>query len=223
VYAVGETLDCQSRENGRKALGRSGNPVKGTSFGRSPTVRLQNVDTDFTAAPQVARLITAYLSYDTDRRDWKDKTGIERVEAIRDYIQSDRSSWVREKTEGSRLIWNGATKEDHDSAVEASFQTPSSPPPQDQKEWRTFVVGLEQVGSPRCTNVLVPLPNAISLESCSSEHYYNYRLISYMLDKADEVPSLCTSLSQNHDFSQTNVGGVSDKKLFENPSWSGGS
>jgi hypothetical protein len=44
-----------------------------------------------------------------------------------------------------------------------------------------------------------------------------------MLDKVDEVPSLCTSLSQNHDFSQTNVGGVSDKKLFENPSWSGGS
>jgi len=60
-------------------------------------------------------------------------TGVERVEAIRKYLVSDASSWERLKDTGIRLIWNGATKEDHDNAEEESPEsnpeTPSDPPP----------------------------------------------------------------------------------------------
>ena len=64
------------------------------------------------AAPQVAGLIATYLSYST--KPWDDsKTGVERVKAIRDYVTSEHSSWVRASGSNIRVIWNGATKADH--------------------------------------------------------------------------------------------------------------
>ncbi|KAF2850900.1 hypothetical protein T440DRAFT_529503 [Plenodomus tracheiphilus IPT5] len=115
VYAPGESIESQSKFNGQRAKYKNGNPIAGTSL----------------SAPQVAGLIATYLSYHTDKRDWKDKTGVERVKEIRKYIQSDQSSWVRDKTNGIRLIWNGATKEDHDSTGDgddSDSDNPSIPP-----------------------------------------------------------------------------------------------
>jgi hypothetical protein len=135
VYAPGEDIDCQSKFNLAKAKDQYGNPLAGTSLCKSPTLCLKRCsDKDVIAAPQVAGIIATYLSYDTDKRDWKDKTGVERVKEIRKYIQSDQSSWVRDKPSDIRLIWNGATKEDHDSAGDGddsdskSRLSPPSPP-----------------------------------------------------------------------------------------------
>lgn len=133
MYAPGERIESQSKVNGQRAKDKDGNPIAGTSLCKSPTLCLKRCsDKDVIAAPQVAGIIATYLSYDTDKRDWKDKTGVERVKEIRKYIQSDQSSWVRDKTNGIRLIWNGATKEDHNIAGDGDDsdpETPSSPPP----------------------------------------------------------------------------------------------
>jgi hypothetical protein len=71
----------------------------------------------------VAGLIATYLSYAT--KPWDDrKTGIDRVKAIREYLVSDQSSWIRpagvdpDPTKSIRVVWNGATKDIHDDAEE---------------------------------------------------------------------------------------------------------
>ena len=88
------------------------------------------------AAPQVAGLIATYLSYET--KPWDDtKTGVERVKAIRDYLTSEKSSWVRDRDDpnsGIRVIWNGADAaahgdDDDDESPNDSDPPPSSPPP----------------------------------------------------------------------------------------------
>jgi hypothetical protein len=94
------------------------------------------------AAPQVAGLIATYLSYST--KPWDDsKTGVERVKAIRDYIVSEHSSWERAPDSGIRVIWNGATKDDHkhvsanepdDSEPPQSSPVPEPPPTPSRKD-----------------------------------------------------------------------------------------
>lgn len=91
------------------------------------------------AAPQVAGLIATYLSYET--KPWDDtKTGVERVKAIRDYLTSEKSSWVRDRDDpnsGIRVIWNGADAAAHgdddddgdDESPDDSVPPPSSPAP----------------------------------------------------------------------------------------------
>ena len=84
------------------------------------------------AAPQVAGLIATYLSYST--KPWDDsKTGVERVKAIRDYVTSEHSSWVRASGSNIRVIWNGATKADHgdddDDDESPNDSSPTSPSP----------------------------------------------------------------------------------------------
>lgn len=59
------------------------------------------------------------MSYDTMPWD-NSKTGIDRVKTIRDYVFSEASSWVR-PNRGERCIWNGAKKENHDSAVAGPY------------------------------------------------------------------------------------------------------
>lgn len=49
-----------------------------------------------------------------------------RVQAIKDFIQTDASSWTDTGVE--RVIWNGATKEDHDEIHFAPATPPSTPP-----------------------------------------------------------------------------------------------
>lgn len=66
-----------------------------------------------------------------DQKPWDDsKQGIDRVKAIRDYLLTDRSNWAR--AAGIRMIWNGAGKEDHESANTpnnlAPFQVPAPDP-----------------------------------------------------------------------------------------------
>jgi hypothetical protein len=63
----------------------------------------------------VAGLIATYLAY--DQKPWDDsKQGVERVKAIRDYLTTDSSSWVRKAGSDVRMIWSGAAKEQHESA-----------------------------------------------------------------------------------------------------------
>jgi hypothetical protein len=65
------------------------------------------------------------LSY--DQKPWDDsKKGIDRVKAIRDYLVTDHSSW--ERAAGFRMIWNGAGKEDHESAGTSNAGSPNSVP-----------------------------------------------------------------------------------------------
>jgi hypothetical protein len=88
-----------------------------------------------TAAPQVAGLIATYLSM--DNQPWNnDLRGLERVRAIRDYVTSEGSSSERNKGSGVNIIWNGAQKEDHESAGANNLNNsppPASPPPQKTK------------------------------------------------------------------------------------------
>jgi hypothetical protein len=75
-------------------------------------------------------------------------TGIERVKVIRDYVASEASSWERTKDSGIRMIWNGATKEDHDNAKETNaVPQPSSPsnvpPPPPPKKTKALSVILQ--------------------------------------------------------------------------------
>lgn len=83
------------------------------------------------AAPQVAGLIATYMSY--DQIPWDDSLGgLARVKAIRDYLVSDASSWERQP--GIRMIWNGAKKEDHESAgANIAKPPPTNTTPQDPK------------------------------------------------------------------------------------------
>ncbi|KAF2176958.1 subtilisin-like protein, partial [Zopfia rhizophila CBS 207.26] len=64
------------------------------------------------AAPLVAGVISTYLNYDPPPWDGS-KTGKERVQAIKDFIGTDASSWARKD---ERVIWNGAKKADHQAA-----------------------------------------------------------------------------------------------------------
>lgn len=57
----------------------------------------------------VAGVIATYMAYDQPPWD-PSKTGKARVQAIKDYIRTDESSWKR-PGKGERLIWNGATEE----------------------------------------------------------------------------------------------------------------
>jgi hypothetical protein len=52
-----------------------------------------------------------------DQKPWDDSLqGIDRVKAIRNYLLTDKSSWIRKPDSGVRIIWNGAGKEQHESA-----------------------------------------------------------------------------------------------------------
>ncbi|KAH7075138.1 hypothetical protein FB567DRAFT_597071 [Paraphoma chrysanthemicola] len=113
IYAPGKDVTCLTKEGFGKTR-----DVTGTSY----------------AAPQVAGLIATFLSHEPTRRQWDGFTGTQRVQAIRDYLLSDSASWMRNSDvdPGSgkqiRMIWNGAKKEDHESAG-ASSNSPSPPPP----------------------------------------------------------------------------------------------
>ncbi|KAF2176956.1 subtilisin-like protein [Zopfia rhizophila CBS 207.26] len=77
------------------------------------------------STPQVAGIIATYLTYDPPPWDGS-KQGKERVQAIKDYILSDKSSWVRKAGSDLRVIWNGATKDDHKSVGANSCRVPNS-------------------------------------------------------------------------------------------------
>ncbi|KAF2647256.1 subtilisin-like protein [Lophiostoma macrostomum CBS 122681] len=91
IDANGEDVEGQSKEDGKTLEHQSG-----TSF----------------AAPQVAGIIATYMGYDNVPWD-KDQTMLDRVKAIKNYIQSDSSSWARqkEKNEPVKVLWNGVTKD----------------------------------------------------------------------------------------------------------------
>jgi hypothetical protein len=70
--------------------------------------------TDFViAAPQVAGLVATYLSSTPISDQWKNLQGYKRVEAIKDYLVSEKSSHSRRKDNDLCVIWNGALEEDH--------------------------------------------------------------------------------------------------------------
>ncbi|KAF2691652.1 hypothetical protein K458DRAFT_398082 [Lentithecium fluviatile CBS 122367] len=66
------------------------------------------------AAPAVAGIIATYLSLDQSPWDGS-KTGKDRVQAIKDHIPTDGSSWIRKQGSNVRMIWKGATEADHNS------------------------------------------------------------------------------------------------------------
>ncbi|KAH7064342.1 peptidase S8/S53 domain-containing protein [Paraphoma chrysanthemicola] len=86
------------------------------------------------AAPQVAGLIATYLTQDSVNGRWAGLQGAQRVEEIRRYLVSGDSAWARHEANDEasgkqiRMIWNGAKKEDHESAG-ASSNSPPAPPP----------------------------------------------------------------------------------------------
>ncbi|KAH7347071.1 peptidase S8/S53 domain-containing protein [Pyrenochaeta sp. MPI-SDFR-AT-0127] len=83
------------------------------------------------AAPQVAGLVATYLSHEPTRQRWSGVGGVERVKAIREYLVSDSSSWIRKSGSGIRTIWNGAGEEDHKNSGASSLLTitnPATPP-----------------------------------------------------------------------------------------------
>ncbi|KAI4646602.1 hypothetical protein J4E93_004823 [Alternaria ventricosa] len=65
------------------------------------------------AAPAVGGLIATYLGMDDIPSEFRDSTGIERVKAIREYLKSDKSSWVHKPGTEVRMIWNGADEDAH--------------------------------------------------------------------------------------------------------------
>jgi hypothetical protein len=112
VYAPGSEVDCQTKVDGQHGVASGTSLGKHTSLVSSTVVCLTLTSNFNTAAPQVAGLIATYLSYST--KPWDDtKTGVDRVKAIRDYVTSEHSSWVRDPASGIRVIWNGANKAAH--------------------------------------------------------------------------------------------------------------
>tara|TARA_R110002003_G_scaffold391_6_gene19468 strand:+ start:453 stop:1055 length:603 start_codon:yes stop_codon:yes gene_type:complete len=68
------------------------------------------------------------------KKNWDGLKGLQRVEAIKRYLLSDASSWARQDETDTghpiRMIWNGAKKEDHESAgASGSNKPPASPQP----------------------------------------------------------------------------------------------
>ncbi|KAF2125230.1 subtilisin-like protein [Dothidotthia symphoricarpi CBS 119687] len=104
IYAPGQGVELSDKD-GKSVVG------SGTSF----------------ASPAVAGLIATYMAYDTI--PWDDsKKGIERVQAIMSFVQSDASSVIRNTETKLRIIWNGATIEDHkDAQSEGSSPLPYKP------------------------------------------------------------------------------------------------
>ncbi|ORX91632.1 peptidase S8/S53 domain-containing protein [Clohesyomyces aquaticus] len=92
IYAPGAPAEAQSKHD------RVSMEISGTSL----------------SAPAVAGIIATYMAYNEPPWD-KSRQGVDRVKAIKDYIASDKSSWERKPNSGVNVIWNGATKEDHDS------------------------------------------------------------------------------------------------------------
>jgi hypothetical protein len=66
----------------------------------------------------------SHADHDTAAPQDDSLTGIDRVKAIRAYLVSDQSSWIRpagvdpDPTKSIRVAWNGATKDIHDDAEE---------------------------------------------------------------------------------------------------------
>jgi hypothetical protein len=100
--------------------------------------QLQAYTSTDSAARLVAGVIATHLNYDPPPWDGS-LTGKARVQAIKDYIQSDGSSWIRKGDINTRAIWNGATRTDHNSAganqclaskkrQDCNTSSPSSPP-----------------------------------------------------------------------------------------------
>ncbi|KAH4103844.1 hypothetical protein HBH70_097240 [Parastagonospora nodorum] len=172
------------------------------------------------AAPAVAGIIAVHMNY----QPWgKDNTGLARVKEIRRWIQTPESSWERIKNQFPdkpnmkvNMIWNGADEAAHKSVSDSASNSPP-PPPQVQNERQTFVVGLEQVGIPRCTTYTPSGTNTKPTTICTEAHDYMYRHFFYRLDRVDDVDSLCTSTLI--DFHQDQLGPVGDVKLLENPVW----
>jgi hypothetical protein len=79
------------------------------------------------------------------------------------------------------------------------------------------VVGLEQIGTPRCTTSTPWLPNQLPSTTCSEQHDYKNKYFFYSLETMQETGSLCTSKLE--DFYQDEQGATFDIKLFDTPSW----
>jgi hypothetical protein len=115
-------------------------------------------------------------------------------------------------------IWTGADEAAHKLVHETFSNRPiPSPSPKDENEGRTLVVGLEQVGFPRCVTYTPSGINTFPTTVCDSQHDYKYRYFFYRLEHIEEVDSLCTSTLD--DFWQDKLGGISDAKLLDKPSW----
>jgi hypothetical protein len=106
---------------------------------KSSSLIVPSTNNIVTAAPLVAGLIATYMSYST--KPWDDsKTGVERVKAIRAYLLKDESSWVRDPTSGLRVVWNGATEDDHKSVGANGL---SNPPPVPESKGKAVSIILE--------------------------------------------------------------------------------
>jgi hypothetical protein len=96
------------------------------------------------AAPQVAGLIATYISYAT--KPWDDtKTGVDRINAIIEYLVSEDSSDERAANSGIRMIWNGATEDNHRHPQPEGTEyepEPSDPGPTPAPELRNKVLSI---------------------------------------------------------------------------------
>ena len=106
-----------------------------------------DIHTDsFTAAPQVAGLIATYIADSILPSEWNTVKGIQRVTAIRQYLFSNASSWVRPK--GCRMIWNGASQNEHENAQKA-VESEANKDTLTKNSSNPFKSAFEDIGSRR--------------------------------------------------------------------------
>jgi hypothetical protein len=68
------------------------------------------------------------MSYTT--KPWDDtKTDVDRINAIVKYLLSDDLSYERDPGSGIRMIWNGATEQNHKDATAESTESEPEPEP----------------------------------------------------------------------------------------------
>ncbi|KAF2662368.1 subtilisin-like protein [Lophiostoma macrostomum CBS 122681] len=182
IYAVGVDVLVQNNVNGVHG------PTEGTSF----------------AAPAVAGVIALHSVYEPWDKGMKKEA---RVKAIRNFIRSPESSWtvLENQPLDVNMIWNGADEDAYkqvgllantqSTATTGSSQQPTATAaPQPQSDGKSLIIGLEQIGSPRCTSICPPLANAGCSTTCDAQHDYENRLFFYSLNNhVEEVVSLCTS------------------------------
>jgi hypothetical protein len=114
---------------------------------------------------------------------------------------------------------NGADEAAHKLVGGAASNAPTAPP-KVCNQGRTFVVGLEQVGTPRFLRATPWGVNQYSADRCVETHDYQHRLFFYRLENVEEVDSVCTSKLEDYWAAPLYL--VSDAKAFDSPSFPNG-
>jgi hypothetical protein len=101
------------------------------------------------------------MSYAT--KPWDDnKMGVDRINAIREYILSDKSSYERASSSGTRMIWNGATEKEHNGAQPEGAESQPEPGPSDPEPTHKALSIIMQ-------HLIDPISNEVSRQFFASD------------------------------------------------------